>query len=153
MKIEKLCCDRCGKEVYPRRLFNLKGRPFETVISQRVQVPTSYILPEPRCESFDLCYECTIELRKFLGKNERTCVPATNYRPCNDEVFYLCDRKACNKCSDACRYTSDIRHAVNFYQPYANSDDASVYTIDKHAYFEIEVEIEMVDGKEKENDA
>lgn len=30
------------------------------------------------------------------------------------EIVYLCDRKQCKNCSDSCRYTSDINHAVNF---------------------------------------
>jgi len=34
------------------------------------------------------------------------------------KVLYFCDRKACKVCNSdaggACRYTSDIRHAVNF---------------------------------------
>lgn len=29
-------------------------------------------------------------------------------------VFYLCDRKACENCSDECMYTSDVSHAINF---------------------------------------
>lgn len=28
--------------------------------------------------------------------------------------FYICDRKACNQCSDECRHTTDITHAKNF---------------------------------------
>ena len=148
MKVEKLCCDRCGKEVFPRRLFNLKGKPFKTVISQRIEVPSSLVFTDYFNRSFDLCYECVIELNEFLNVRERTCIPHTNYRPCNDEVFYLCDRKACRECSETCRYTSDIRHAVNFYQPYINSDNADVYSTDKHAYFELE----MVDGKKKEKE-
>lgn len=29
-------------------------------------------------------------------------------------VYYLCDKRACDKCDDNCEYTSDIKHAVNF---------------------------------------
>lgn len=29
-------------------------------------------------------------------------------------VYYLCDRKACDRCSNYCKHTSDITHAVNF---------------------------------------
>lgn len=29
-------------------------------------------------------------------------------------IVYLCDRKQCKNCSDTCRHTSDINHAVNF---------------------------------------
>lgn len=29
-------------------------------------------------------------------------------------VLYLCDRRACEKCSPECHYTSDISHAKNF---------------------------------------
>ena len=31
------------------------------------------------------------------------------------EVLYICDRKACENCSEECRHTSDIDHAVNRY--------------------------------------
>lgn len=31
-----------------------------------------------------------------------------------EKVFYLCDRRACEKCSPECRHTTDIRHAANF---------------------------------------
>lgn len=35
------------------------------------------------------------------------------------KIFYLCDRRACEKCNShgngtECKHTSDIRHAVNF---------------------------------------
>lgn len=30
------------------------------------------------------------------------------------KIFYLCDRRACEKCAPECRHTPDIRHAVNF---------------------------------------
>lgn len=29
-------------------------------------------------------------------------------------VLYLCDRRACQKCSPGCRLTPDVRHAANF---------------------------------------
>ena len=29
-------------------------------------------------------------------------------------VLYECDRRACQKCSPECHYTTDIRHAANF---------------------------------------
>lgn len=29
-------------------------------------------------------------------------------------IVYLCDRKQCKNCSDTCKHTSDINHAVNF---------------------------------------
>ena len=35
-------------------------------------------------------------------------------------ILYLCDRKACENCSDICKHTSDIRHAVNFEQDHAD---------------------------------
>lgn len=28
-------------------------------------------------------------------------------------IFYLCDRKACEKCHEECHHTSDIKHAVH----------------------------------------
>lgn len=28
-------------------------------------------------------------------------------------IFYICDRKACRNCSERCKYTADITHAVN----------------------------------------
>ena len=31
------------------------------------------------------------------------------------EVLYICDRKACENCSEECHHTSDIEHAVNRY--------------------------------------
>lgn len=31
-----------------------------------------------------------------------------------DRVIYLCDRRACAKCSPECKHTNDIRHAKNF---------------------------------------
>ena len=30
------------------------------------------------------------------------------------KIFYLCDRRACEKCRSECKHTGDIRHAVNF---------------------------------------
>lgn len=141
MKIEKTCCDRCGKEVFQRKLFNLRGRPLKTVIEQKVSIPGSLFFTDINTKTFDLCYECTIELREFLNIDENTCIPHVNYRPCNDDVFYLCDRKACNNCHEECKHTSDIRHAVNFYQPHELDPD-------KSAYFELE----MVDGKKKEKE-
>lgn len=149
MKVEKTHCDRCGKEVHPRSLFNLKGKPFKTVVSQTVAIPGNLSWPFHSDKSFDLCYDCVIELRKFLNIDERTSIPHTNYRPCNDTVFYLCDRKACKDCVESCKYTSDIRHAISFFQPYIDSDDGSCYVDDKQAYFEIEMSITY--EKEKEN--
>lgn len=29
------------------------------------------------------------------------------------DIFYLCDRKACENCHEECRHTSDVEHAVN----------------------------------------
>lgn len=29
-------------------------------------------------------------------------------------VFYVCDRRACNRCAPECRHTMDVRHAKNF---------------------------------------
>ena len=31
-----------------------------------------------------------------------------------ERVFYLCDRRACEKCGPECSHTTDIRHAANF---------------------------------------
>ena len=31
-----------------------------------------------------------------------------------EKVFYLCDRRACERCSPNCKHTTDIRHAANF---------------------------------------
>lgn len=30
------------------------------------------------------------------------------------KVFYLCDRRACERCHPECSHTADIRHAANF---------------------------------------
>lgn len=35
-------------------------------------------------------------------------------------ILYLCDRKACENCSDICKHTTDIRHAINFEQDHAD---------------------------------
>ena len=29
-------------------------------------------------------------------------------------VFYLCDKKKCERCSKDCKHTTDIKHAKNF---------------------------------------
>lgn len=29
------------------------------------------------------------------------------------DIFYLCDRKACENCHDECKHTGDISHAAN----------------------------------------
>lgn len=29
-------------------------------------------------------------------------------------IYYLCDRRACEKCNSDCTHTSEIRHAKNF---------------------------------------
>lgn len=29
-------------------------------------------------------------------------------------MFYLCDRRACDRCESECKHTKDIHHAVNF---------------------------------------
>ena len=30
------------------------------------------------------------------------------------KIFYLCDRRACEKCNPECKLTDDARHAKNF---------------------------------------
>lgn len=30
------------------------------------------------------------------------------------EIFYICDRRACDKCNEECTHTKDIRHAKSF---------------------------------------
>lgn len=115
MKKNAIYCDRCGKEVYPRTMFNLRGRQFKTVVETTVKCDWREYFSFPSEKTYDLCHECNTELRKFLGVDECTSVPHVNYRPNNDKVFYLCDRKACSNCSDTCGYTSDINHAVNFH--------------------------------------
>jgi len=30
------------------------------------------------------------------------------------KIYYICNRKRCDKCSIECRHTSDIRHSVNY---------------------------------------
>ncbi len=38
---------------------------------------------------------------------------------CNDKkVLYLCDEEQCGKCSNECKYTTDINHAKNFNKEY-----------------------------------
>lgn len=44
-------------------------------------------------------------------------------------IFYLCDRQACEKCSEECTHTSDITHAKNFYlidDAYFESEESEV---------------------------
>ena len=39
------------------------------------------------------------------------------------KIYYICDRKQCKECSKECKYTSDIKHAVNF----KKKDSRNVY--------------------------
>lgn len=32
----------------------------------------------------------------------------------NSTIFYICDRKACDRCNEFCFHTTDITHAKNF---------------------------------------
>lgn len=51
-------------------------------------------------------------------------------------VFYICDRTACESCNPDCNHTSDITHAVNFYKVpscMGESDETEIF-----GYFEKE---------------
>lgn len=53
------------------------------------------------------------------------------------EIFYICDRKACEVCNDICHHTTDITHAKNFIKntiptdpieyDYWETNEASIY--------------------------
>lgn len=46
----------------------------------------------------------TLDARQRAGAERRKKV----------KIFYVCDKRACEKCTPVCRYTTDIRHAANF---------------------------------------
>lgn len=48
------------------------------------------------------------------------------------KVAYLCDRERCSKCSyPICKYTFDIRHAVNFKEFLTDNEDGEITYIEK----------------------
>ena len=52
-------------------------------------------------------------LRDKIRNLEKRPMPA----PTGPNVFYLCDRRACDRClpiKNGCRHTADVRHAKNF---------------------------------------
>lgn len=56
-----------------------------------------------------VCPKCTIKLREFMKAVKNGA--SIRYT----DVLYLCDRKACgHKCSQECKHTSDVNHAINF---------------------------------------
>lgn len=138
--MNKHVCDRCGKEIHKRRTFNLKGKCFEISVHQTLEFPRAFSLPITVNREYDLCYDCMIEIEKFINKDYTVNNPEVNYRPENDMVLYICDRKACgDKCREECKYTSNVKHAVNFKHVY---DDAWV-----------EIDVDPDDEEVKEDDA
>lgn len=126
--MNKHVCDRCGKEVRKRKTFNLKGKCLEISVHQTLEFPRSFSLPVTVNRKYDLCYDCMIEIEKFINKDYQVNIPHVNYRPENDTVLYICDRTACgDKCREECKHTSNIRYAANFLQL-------------EDAYMEIDVE-------------
>ncbi len=61
------------------------------------------------------------------------------------DVFYICDRRACQTCSDDCMHTSDITHAKNFRKP-----ESSININDADAYFEKEENSTWIKKKKKD---
>lgn len=59
-------------------------------------------------EAVDELYKLNADL---IERIHREPEPAQPERP---KVFYVCDRRACERCDPECIYTSDIRHAENF---------------------------------------
>ena len=68
---------------------------------------------------FDKCRDA---YRAFRGKQIGSLTFGIDVKKCSecdykkqDQIWYLCDRKACPNCSyPTCEYTTDIRHAKNF---------------------------------------
>lgn len=58
-------------------------------------------------------------------------------------IFYICDRKACDKCNEFCFHTSDITHAKNFMK------STNPLRIAEYDYWEINEE-DKIDDEESE---
>jgi hypothetical protein len=52
------------------------------------------------------------DLEEKVG--ERCVILPNCLKKATPTVFFLCDRKACDKCHPECTHTADISHAVNF---------------------------------------
>lgn len=67
--------------------------------------------------------------RAFCGREIGSLQFGIDVKRCDEcvmdasrRVFYLCDQKACTKCSyPTCRHTDKITHAINFEPGYNNS--------------------------------
>lgn len=54
--------------------------------------------------------------KQFEERTGETCIilpPGIEKE--NPRIYFLCDRKKCENCSQECRHTTDISHAVNFH--------------------------------------
>lgn len=109
--MQQTVCDRCHKVIKPRGLFKKYGSQFDLAIISKLQQYGDVTT------NFELCHDCMIEFRRFMNKPFKMEANShNNYRPdSEDNVFYLCDQKACPDCQKSeCKHTSDIRHAINF---------------------------------------
>ena len=59
-------------------------------------------------------------------------------------IFYICDRKACDKCNDFCFHTSDITHAKNFIK------STNPLRITEYDYWENDEKKDRMDDEESE---
>ena len=54
------------------------------------------------------------EVKELRAWCDNINMPAPDPVPVVPEVFYICDRRACEVCTFECKYTGDIRHAKHF---------------------------------------
>lgn len=59
-------------------------------------------------------------------------------------IFYICDREACDECSEFCFHTTDITHAKNFMK------SPNPLCITEYNYWEIDEKDRIDDGEEAE---
>lgn len=57
----KTFCDRCGKEIKPRKLFRPNGKPYDVALEYVFQ---RYGYGR---KSWELCYDCAKAVRAFLN--------------------------------------------------------------------------------------
>lgn len=73
---------------------------------------------------FDAVNDNLPEIIKEYGRDTRKIFANAYIDDCNfwypvpKKVLYLCDGKQCEKCSNECIYTPDIKHAKNFNKEY-----------------------------------
>lgn len=57
------------------------------------------------------------------GRDEKIRDLENQPQPAFREIpLFECDRRACNKCSQECNHTPDIRHAKNFHVVHTDAD-------------------------------